>query len=44
MVFEIAGFLTGVAAIGIAFLLMYRRDSTTVVAGIYGHTTGKPRA
>lgn len=44
MVFEIAGFLTGVVGIGLGFWVMYMRDSTTVVSGIYGHGNGKQRA
>ncbi len=36
MLFEIAGFLSGVAGIGVAFWLLYQRDSSRVVASIYG--------
>ena len=35
MVFELAGFLCGVAGVGSAFLLMYRRDSSRVMRSIY---------
>ena len=36
MLFEVAGFLSGVAAIAVAFWLLYQRDSSRVVADIYG--------
>lgn len=44
MVFEIAGFLTGVAAIGVGFWVMHVRDRTAVFSGIYGQPVGKRRA
>jgi hypothetical protein len=44
MVFEVAGFLTGVAGIGLGFLYLYMRDSTAVFSGIYGHANRKQRA
>lgn len=44
MVFEVAGFLTGVVGIGLGLWFMYVRDSSTVVSGIYGHRNGKQRA
>jgi hypothetical protein len=44
LVFEIAGFLTGVAGIGLGFLYLYRRDSTAVFSGIHGHANRKQRA
>lgn len=44
MVFEIAGFLSGVAGIGVCFWFLYMRDSSTVVSGVYGHGGRKQRA
>jgi hypothetical protein len=41
MLFEVAGFLSGVAGVGVAFWLLYQRDSTRVVANIYS-TGGVP--
>ena len=43
MLFEIAGFVAGVTGIGIAFWLLYQRDSHRVVQGIYGRGRGVPR-
>ncbi len=43
MLFEIAGFLAGVTGIGVAFWLLYQRDSSRVVQGIYGIGRGLPR-
>ena len=45
MFFEVAGFLSGVAGVGAAFWLLYQRDSTRVVASVYGASvsrTNKP--
>ncbi|WP_290546455.1 hypothetical protein [Aestuariivirga sp.] len=36
MLFEILGFLSGTVGIGAAFWMLYRRDSSRVVEGIYG--------
>ena len=44
MVFEIAGFLSGVAGIGAAFWFLYMRDSDRVMRGIYGERGGRQRA
>jgi len=44
MLFEILGFVSGVAAIGAAFWLLYQRDSSRVVAGVYGVGRGRQRA
>ena len=44
MVFEIAGFLTGVAGIGLGLWIMHKRDKTAVFSGIYGQHGGKQRA
>ena len=44
MLFEIAGFLAGVSSIGAAFWLLYMRDSSRVVQGVYGAGGGVPRA
>lgn len=44
MVFEILGFLSGTAGIGVAFWLLYQRDSSRVVEGVYGVRRGRPQA
>ena len=44
MLFEVLGFLSGVAGIGAAFWLLYARDSSRVVEGVYGVRRGRPRA
>lgn len=44
MVFEVAGFLTGVAGIGLGLLYLHKRDSSAVFSGIYGQTGRKQRA
>ena len=36
MLFEVLGFVSGVAAIAAAFWLLYERDSSRVVEGVYG--------
>lgn len=41
MVFEIAGFLTGVAGIGLGLLYLHMRDKSAVYSGIYGHSGRK---
>jgi len=41
MLFEVAGFLSGVAGVGVAFWLLYQRDSSRVVASIYGTPGGR---
>jgi hypothetical protein len=35
MIFEIAGFLAGMAAIGVALALLYLRDSSRVLGSFY---------
>ena len=44
MLFEVLGFVSGVAAIGAAFWLLYEHDSSKVVEGIYGVRRGRQRA
>jgi hypothetical protein len=44
MLFEVLGFFSGVAGIGAAFWLLYQRDSSRVVEGIYGVRRGRQRA
>jgi hypothetical protein len=44
MLFEVLGFLSGVVGIGVAFLLLYERDSSRVVEGVYGVRRGRQRA
>ena len=44
MLFEVLGFLSGVAGIGAAFWLLYQRDSSRVVEGVYGVRRGRQRA
>lgn len=44
MLFEIAGFLTGIAGVGVAFWMLYRRDSGRVLSGIYGPGGGRAGA
>ncbi|WP_395685208.1 hypothetical protein [Aestuariivirga sp.] len=36
MVFEIAGFFAGLAGIGLALFVLYRRDHGRIVQGVYG--------
>ncbi len=43
MLFEVVGFLSGVAGVGVAFWLLYQRDRTRVVANIYGTGGARPR-
>lgn len=44
MLFEVLGFLSGLAGIGAAFCLLYQRDSSRVVEGVYGVRRGRQRA
>ncbi len=44
MLFELLGFVSGLAGIGAAFWLMYQRDSSRVVEGVYGVRRGRHRA
>lgn len=44
MLFEIAGFLSGVAGMGVAFWVLYMRDSSRVMRGIYGWGRGRQGA
>jgi hypothetical protein len=44
MLFGLLGFLSGTAAIGAAFWLLYQRDSSRVVEGVYGVRRGRQRA
>lgn len=44
MLFEITGFLSGVAGMGVALWLLHRRDSSRVLSGIYGLGRGRARA
>jgi hypothetical protein len=44
MVIEFAGFFSGLAGIGIAFWLLYRRDRSRVMRGIHGQTGGRQGA
>jgi hypothetical protein len=44
MAFEIAGFVSGVAGIALALWVLYRRDSSRVVQGIYGQARRKQQA
>lgn len=44
MLFGLLGFLSGVTGIGAAFWLMYQRDSSRVVEGVYGVRRGRQRA
>lgn len=37
MVFEIAGFFAGLAGIGLALVVLYRRDHGRVVERVYGN-------
>lgn len=44
MLFEVMGFLFGVAGVGAAFWGLYQRDSSRVVEGVYGVRRGRQRA
>lgn len=44
MLFEVLGFLSGIAGIGTAFWLLYQHDSSRVVEGVYGVRRGRQRA
>ena len=44
MLFGVLGFLSGVAGIGAALLLLYQHDSSRVVEGVYGVRRGRQRA
>ena len=44
MLFEVLGFLSGITGIGAAFWLLYQRDSSRVVEGVYGVRRGRQRA
>ena len=44
MLFEVLGFLSGIIGIGAAFWLLYQRDSSRVVEGVYGVRRGRQRA
>lgn len=44
MLFELLGFLSGVAAIGAGLWLLYQRDSSRVVEGVYGVARGRQGA
>ena len=44
MLFGFLGFVSGLAGIGAAFWLLYRRDSSRVVEGVYGIRRGRQRA
>ena len=44
MLFEFAGFLSGVTAIGIAFWLLHRRDTGRVMEAIQGAAHRRQRA
>lgn len=43
MVFEVAGFLFGVVAIGTALLLLYRRQANRALDAIHGHGAQRAR-
>ena len=43
MFFEMAGFLFGMAGIGSAFWLLYRRETNRVMGAINGATAGRQR-
>jgi hypothetical protein len=43
-VFEFAGFVSGLAGIGLALWLLYRRDRSRVLRGVYGQTGGRQGA
>jgi hypothetical protein len=43
-VFEFLGFVSGLAGIGLAMFLLYRRDRSRVVRGFYGQTSGRQGA
>lgn len=42
--FEFAGFVSGLAGIGLALWLLYRRDRSRVLRGVYGQTGGRQGA
>ena len=42
--FELAGFFSGLAGIGLALWLLYRRDRSLVLRGVYGQTGGRQGA
>ena len=42
--FEFLGFVSGLAGIGLALWLLYRRDRSRVLRGVYGQTGGRQGA
>ena len=44
MLFEVLGFLSGVAGIGVGLWLLYHHDSRRVVEGVEGVRRGRQRA
>jgi len=41
---ELAGFVSGLVGIGLALVLLYRRDRSRVVRRVYGQTGGRQGA